>query len=133
MGEELNARGLPATVHGIVPSLSLDTYRGSRIPTDWEIIGVAGDIIRAEFIDCTGDGDYIDRGGILLDNKVSQYTWRIAKVINVGPQCHDTKPGDLIMFPNDKGIPMTNVGGKNYIFLNEARIFAFVKPKTIET
>ena len=116
-----------ALVHGVA-SLNVDTYRGSHIPADWVIDGVFGNIIRAEYADCDLTGEYIDRGGIYVDNKVSQYTWRVAKVLNVGPQCRDVKEGDYIMFPNDKGIPMTNVGKKNYIFLNEERIFAKVKP-----
>lgn len=119
-----------AKIQGIAPmGINMDSYRGSHIPDEWEITGVLGDIIRAEYIDCTEDGEYISRDGILVDNKVSQYTWRVAKVINAGPACKDVKENDLIMFPNDKGIPMTNVNGHNYIFLNEARIFAFVKAK----
>ena len=130
MVDHLKQKGLEAEVQGVAPNtLNVDTYRGSHIPRDWEITGTLGDIIRAEYVDCDEDGEYINRGGILVDNKVSQYTWRIAKVLNVGPGCKTIKDGDTIMFPNDRGIPMTNVDGHNYIFLNEERVFAFVEPK----
>lgn len=58
----------------------------------------------------------------------------------VGPACRNTRPGDIILFPNDKGLPCGEVEyikesndeardsdiftAKNGIFLSEHRIFA---------
>ncbi len=50
----------------------------------------------------------------------------------VGKRCEDLKAGDFICFPNDKGIPVSNLDVKsehftgnlkNAIFLDEKRIF----------
>ncbi len=50
----------------------------------------------------------------------------------VGKRCTDLQPGDFICFPNDKGIPVSNLDVKcdhytgvlkNAIFLDEKRIF----------
>ena len=129
--DNLSARRQEAEVHGIAPhkSIDLEMYKGQHIPVDWDIIGVTGDIIMAEYADEAGD-DLVSRGGILVNAGVSREMWRIAKIVLSGPgtseQC---KTGAYIMFPNDRGIPITKFNGKNYIFINEERIFCFVSPK----
>jgi len=128
--DNLEARGQDpqaTPIRGIAPSLNIDPYRGTHIPKEWNITGVLGNIIQAEYVDCDEKNEYIDRGGIFIDNKVSQYVWRVAKVIHIGPGVRDLAVGDHIMFPNDKGITMTNVNGHSYIFLDESRIFAKVE------
>jgi hypothetical protein len=57
-------------------------------------------------------------------------TWRIAKVILAGPDCKTVTEGDIIVFPNDKGIQVSNLNDyKNVVFLNESRIFGVCEPK----
>lgn len=115
-----NVKGLP----------QIEQYAGLSISADYEITEVLGDIIMAEYVDCSEDGELVNRGGILLNNNISQNTWRVARVLLHGSACSNIiKKNKLIMFPNDKGIKA--IAGKKkkpIVFLNEERIFAVVKP-----
>jgi hypothetical protein len=93
------------------------------------------DFVFADYIDV--DNGYIkhDSGLVTVDTSSSK-TWRKAKVLMVGPSCRETSVGDIILFPNDKGLPcgeveyVTNGGlakALNGIFLSEHRIFAALK------
>jgi hypothetical protein len=111
----------------------LEMYANMSLPADYEITEVLGDIIMAEFVDCSQDGELLMRGGILINNNMTQNTWRVAKVLIHGKGCSDIiKKGVLIMFPNDKGIKAVLPGKKKrpVIFLNEERIFGIVSQKT---
>lgn len=97
------------------------------------------DFVFADYIDV--DNGYIkhESGLVTVDTSASK-TWRKARVIMVGPACRTTRPGDIILFPNDKGLPCGEVEyikesndemrdsdiitAKNGIFLGEHRIFA---------
>jgi len=52
-----------------------------------------------------------------------------------GVGCKNTKPGDHIIFPHDKGIPISGITIEGHgelrhgIFLNEERLFGKCKPK----
>lgn len=133
MSDHLKQRGLESRVHGVAPkkSIDLDKYKGQHIPTDWNIVGVTGDILMCEYADEHGEsGEYVDRGGILVDAAMTKEMWRIGKIHLAGPGASEqAQPGTYIMFPNDRGIPITKFDGKNYIFINEERIFCFVEPK----
>ncbi len=110
----------------------IEQYSKLSLPSDYEITEVMGDIIMAEFVDCSDDGALLSRGGILINNDITQNTWRVAKVLLHGKGCSDIiKKGTLIMFPNDKGIKAVSLkkGKKPVIFLNEERIFGIVKSK----
>ena len=54
----------------------------------------------------------------------------MARVVLAGPMCKFAKPGDIVCFPDDKGIKVDNltVTGydlplRNCLFLNEQRFF----------
>lgn len=100
------------------------------------------DFVFADYIDI--DNGYIkhESGLVTVDTSATK-TWRKARVIMVGPACRATSPGDIILFPNDKGLPCGEVDyishleendlvpkqdiletAKNGIFLSEHRIFA---------
>ena len=136
--EHLDARGpgYEPVIHGIGPhkSIDLEMYTGKSIPTDWDITGVTGDIIMCEYADeADGDAEYVKRGHILLSTGATKEMWRVGKIHLAGPGVSEqAQPGAYIMFPNDKGIPITKFNGKNYIFINEERIFCFVQPKAPE-
>ena len=55
--------------------------------------------------------------------------WRQGKVILCGPNVKYAKSGDIICFPNNLGIPISNIHVKGHgilkkgIFINEQRIF----------
>jgi hypothetical protein len=93
------------------------------------------DFVFADYIDV--DNGYIkhDSGLVTVDTSSSK-TWRKAKVLMVGPSCRETSVGDIILFPNDKGLPCGEVEYvtsdglakvSNGIFLSEHRIFAALK------
>ena len=131
--EHLEQRGQEDRIYGVAPlkSIDLEMYKGQSIPTNWDIVGTTGDILMVEYADEVDGGELVDRGGILVNASVSKQMWRIGKIILSGPGASEqAQPGAYIMWPNDRGIPITKFDGKNYIFLNEVRIFCFVKPKT---
>lgn len=97
------------------------------------------DFVFADYIDM--DNGYIKHeSGLVTVDTTANKTWRKARVIMVGPSCRATSPGDIILFPNDRGLPCGEIEyikesesesssseiltAKNGIFLSEHRIFA---------
>ena len=91
------------------------------------------DFVFANYIDI--DNGFIkSASGLVTVDTSSNKTWRKARVIMVGPACRATSVNDIILFPNDKGLPAGEVEyndvdgsikvAKNGIFLSEHRIFA---------
>lgn len=108
-------------------TFKMDETGSTRIPGDWDIETPLHDIIMAEYADENAQGEVL-RDGIWLKQEITNKLWRVAKVLKMGPSCSENiKPGVLIMFPSDRGIPMITFSGKKLIFLNEERIFAIVK------
>jgi len=100
---------------------------------------VFDDILLVEFIDESFDGDSsgaIKRGSIYIPTNALNKAWRKAKVILAGPEVKYAKKGDIVMFPNDKGAPVSNMDIEGYgiikrgMFLNEQRLFGICKQKT---
>lgn len=133
--DHLESRGQEARIHGLPPdkSIDLEMYTGQHIPTNWDIVGVTGDIIMCEYADEVEGAELVDRGGIYVNAGVTKEMWRVGKIVQAGPgasaKCH--APETYVMFPNDKGIPITKFDGKNYIFINEERIFCFVAKRSV--
>jgi hypothetical protein len=106
---------------------------------DFKLTFLFDDIILVKYVDLDGEngeeGDFIKRGSIFIDPKSVQRSWRKAEVILAGPNVKHTKVGDIVMFPNDKGITISNVEIEGYgmlkkgMFLNEQRLFGICKPK----
>lgn len=126
---EENGRGsLPIENNGL-PSFNLDQMQGTTVPSDFEIVGVLGDIVMCELVDESPTGEVL-RDGIWVKPDVTHKMWRVAKITKLGPKCSSNiKVGDNVMYPSDKGLPMVSRGGKKVVFLNEERIFAIVNPK----
>lgn len=101
----------------------------------YDLCAVLDDIILAEFVDDGGSSNTIVRNGILVPVNAETNAWRIGKVILHGDGCRLVKRGDHICFPNNLGVPISNIevtdhGTVRYgIFLNEQRIFGTVKPR----
>lgn len=101
----------------------------------YNLCEVLDDIILAEFSDDGGSSNTIIRNGILVPVNAETNAWRIGKVILHGDGCRLVKKGDYICFPNNLGVPISNIeveehGTVRYgIFLNEQRIFGTVKPR----
>jgi hypothetical protein len=112
--------------------IQIENYPSESIVLDeWTLSKVLDDILMCQYIDTNEDGTQIKRGSIFIPINVSTFAWRLAKVILSGPDCKTVKTGDVVMFPNDKGLQVANLNGmKNIVFLNENRIFGVCEPKT---
>jgi co-chaperonin GroES (HSP10) len=102
---------------------------------DYALSFIFDDIILVEYIDMNSTKEGITRGGIVIPQNALKQAWRKAKVILVGPQAKYTKVGDIVIFPNNLGVTVSNmdivdVGRVDKgVFLNESRIFGICKPK----
>jgi hypothetical protein len=105
---------------------------------DYVLSKLYDDVILLEYADLvTGEetGDYILRGGIAIPIAQIHNAWRKGKVILAGPNVRFTEVGDIVVFPNNMGIPITNLEVENYgkvksgLFLNEQRMFGICKIK----
>jgi cellobiose-specific phosphotransferase system component IIB len=94
------------------------------------------DVILIEYCDIQGGdagSEYILRGGIAIPVNQIHNAWRKGRVILNGPRVQYAKVGDIVVFPNNMGIPITNLEIedhgkiKNGLFINEQRIFGICK------
>ena len=119
--------------HSVKRSLiDLDTYQNTDTFSlhGYKLNRVMDDIVLAQYVDLSKDGNTIIRNGIHIPLSQVRRTWRMARVILVGPKCNYTKPGDIVCFPDDKGIKVDNLSVTGFdssirdcIFLNEDRFF----------
>jgi hypothetical protein len=109
----------------IAGKVQLDNYLGSDINlTGWKLSKVLDDILMCQYIDVNEDGTEVKRGNLWVPINAVNFTWRLARVLLAGPDCKTVKQGDVVIFPNDKGIQVANLNGyKHIVFLNESRIF----------
>ena len=114
--------------------VQLDNYKGSYFELNgWEISSVLDDILMVQYTDINEDGDMVKRGSMWVPINAVNHVWRIGKVLLAGPNSKSGKQGDHIVFPNDRGMQVSNLNGlKHIVFLNEDRIFGIVKTKTEE-
>jgi co-chaperonin GroES (HSP10) len=104
---------------------------------DYELSMIFDDILLVEYVDDNETGE-IQRNGIFVPTNALTKAWRRAKVILAGPNAEYTKPGDIVIFPNNLGVTVANidVNGstiKRGIFLNEDRLFGICKVKDDNT
>ena len=113
---------------GLAP---IDNYENSDFELrDWELTSVLDNILVVQYADVNDSGTEIKRGGLVIPINIAQHTWRVGKVIMLGPDVVHVKLNDYVIFPNDKGIKVANLNGlKNIVFLVEKRIFGVCKPK----
>ena len=135
MSDNLQETGREAVNQGLP---EIEMYEDAKMPeTNFDIIGVLGDIIMAEFDDCNEDGTEIERDGIWININMTKSCWRSAMVLQAGPGVSKgIDVGTRIAFPNDKGIKnvqtLEDGTKRNIIFLNEERVFGILAPKTME-
>jgi len=112
--------------------IDLDTYQHTDNFSlhGYKLSKVMDDIVLAQYADLSEDGKTIERNGIYIPLSQVQKTWRIARVILAGPNCEGCKPGDIVCFPDDKGIKVDNITVAGYkdplrdcLFLSEQRFF----------
>jgi hypothetical protein len=96
---------------------------------DFELDKVLDNIILVRYVDTPDSNQTVMRNGILVPIDHTKAAWRIGQIILAGPDCKNVKVDDYVCFPNDKGIPVSNVVVrglgkiKQSIFLDETRIF----------
>jgi hypothetical protein len=105
---------------------------------DQTVTKLFDDLILAEFIDVSQDGTAIKRGDIYVPLNTAPKAWRVGTVLMKGGNCSNVELGDQIIFPSDKGVPVsgltyTDKDGntqtvKYGIFLNEERLFGACTP-----
>lgn len=102
---------------------------------DLELSFIFADILLVEYIDLSNDRDGIMRNGLYIPTNAQTKAWRKAKVILVGPNAQYTKVGDIVVFPNNLGVTISNMAIKDHgiikngVFLNEDRVFGICKSK----
>jgi len=121
----------PEQQDNIGGKVQLDNYLGHAFELDnWTLTKVLDDILMCQYIDVNDDGTEILRGSIWVPINTVNFAWRLAKVILAGPDCKTVTKGDIIVFPNDKGIKVANLNDlKHIVFLNESRIFGVCESK----
>lgn len=105
---------------------------------DYVMSKLIDDVVLIEYCDLVTDGqtgDYILRGSIAVPVNQIQNAWRKGKIILKGPNVRYVDVGEIVIFPNNMGIPITNLeveghgSVKNGLFINEQRIFGGCKIK----
>lgn len=129
---------MSANIDQLVPTKSLidlTTHSDNDFGlTDYNLCSLFDDLLLAEYVDETPDGDII-RDGVIVPANTIQRAWRVGRVILAGTGCKNVNPGDHIIFPHDKGIPISGITIEGHgqlehgIFLNEERLFGVCKPK----
>lgn len=117
--------------------IDLDNYNKGNfgIGEDFVLSHIFDDIVLVEYIDevSDGSGDAVMRGGILVPTNTLIKAWRKAQVILIGPAVKQCNVGDIVIFPNDKGVSVSNIEVEGHgklkkgIFLNEQRLFGVCK------
>lgn len=62
------------------------------------------DFVFANYIDIDNGFITDEKSGLVRAVSDTNKVWRKAKVIMVGPACRQTRVGDIVLFPNDKGL-----------------------------
>lgn len=133
---------MSANIDQLTPTeslIDLSRYTGSEFTLpDFQLTKLFDDLILAEFLDVSPDGDAIKRGDIFIPLNAAPKAWRVGVVHLLGDKCDGVEVNDMIVFPSDKGVPVTNlqytnVDGesktvKNGIFLNQERLFGVCRP-----
>ena len=87
------------------------------------------DMILVKFEDETDDGAILKRGSLFVPVNADAKAWRVGKVLLAGTSVKVATQGKYVIFPNNLGIPISNLEVDGYgelkhgIFLNEERIF----------
>jgi len=127
-----------ASIDNLAPTRSLiDLSQGGKGDfglDDYQLSFIFDDILLVEYADETSNGDEVVRNGIVVPTNTMTKAWRKGKVILAGPDTKYAKEGDIVIFPNNLGVTISNVEVtgkgkvKKGIFLNEERMFGICKP-----
>ncbi len=130
-----------ASIDLLAPQRSHIDLADRGLPTDfglddYTLTKLMDDVMLLEFCDLvsvdSGD-EYIQRGGIIIPVTQVHNMWRKGKVILKGPRVNFTEVGEIVMFPANMGVQISNVEVEGYgtvkkgLFLNEQRMFGVCK------
>ena len=132
-----------ASIDNLAPTRSLidltQKGKGDFGLEDYDLDFIFDDILLVEYVDETVQGDELVRNGIVIPTNALTKAWRKGKVILAGPEAKYVKEGDIVVFPNNMGVTISNVTvtgkgkvGKS-IFLNEERMFGICIKKDDST
>ncbi len=131
----------PVSIDILAPQRSHIDLADRGLPTDfglddYTLTKLMDDVMLLEFCDLvsvdSGD-EYIQRGGIIIPVTQVHNMWRKGKVILKGPRVNFTEVGEIVMFPANMGVQISNVEVEGYgtvkkgLFLNEQRMFGVCK------
>jgi hypothetical protein len=126
----------------LTPQASHIDLANRNLPTDFGLSDdyilskVMDDVLLVEYIDIIDDGiggQALSRGGIAIPISHVVSAWRKAKVVLIGPRVKEAKVGDIVLFPCNMGIGVTNILVEGYgkikdgYFINEQRMFGICK------
>ena len=131
----------PVPIDALKPLRSHIDLADRSLPTDfgmenYVLSKLMDDVMLLEFCDLQSGEDgveYVMRGGIAIPVAQIQNMWRKGRVIIKGPNVRYTEVGDIVMFPSNMGVQITNVEVEGYgpvnkgLFLNEQRMFGICK------
>jgi hypothetical protein len=115
----------------VTVGLDIERYdnAGFSFDDNYILSKVFGDIVLIEYNDTDESGDMVKRGSLFVPVAATRSLWRRGRVILAGPDVKHCAVGDVVMFPHDRGIAVTNalIAGygtvNNGKFLNEQRLF----------
>jgi cellobiose-specific phosphotransferase system component IIB len=130
-----------ASIDILAPQKSHIDLADRGLPTDfgldeYTLTKLMDDVMLLEFcdIESVGDGnEYVKRGAILIPTTQVHNMWRKGRVILKGPRVNFTEIGEIVMFPANMGVQISNVEVEGYgivkkgLFLNEQRMFGVCK------
>lgn len=133
----------PVSIDILKPLRSHIDLSDRSLPTDFGMENyilskLMDDVMLLEFCDLQSGEDgveYVLRGGIAIPVAQIQNMWRKGVVILKGPNVRYTEVGDIVMFPSNMGVQITNVEVEGHgkvnkgLFLNEQRMFGICKAK----
>jgi|TARA_R100001224_G_scaffold20068_1_gene9958 co-chaperonin GroES (HSP10) len=132
-----------ASIDNLAPTKSLidltQKDRGDFGIDDYDLDFIFDDILLVEYVDETDEGDEVIRNGIVVPTNALTKAWRKGRVVLAGPDTKHAKEGDIVIFPNNMGVTISNISVSNKgkvgkgIFLNEERMFGICKPKNDNT
>ena len=128
---------VPASIDILKPLTSHIDLSDRSLPTDfglenYKLSKLMDDVMLLEFCDLQSGEDgveYVMRGGIAIPVNQVHNMWRKGKVVLKGPNVRYTEVGEIVVFPANMGIQVTNIEVSGYgkidkgLFLNEQRMF----------
>lgn len=133
----------PVSIDVLAPLRSHIDLSDRSLPTDfgledYVLSKLMDDVMLLEFCDLQSGEDgveYVLRGGIAVPTTQVHNMWRKGRVVLKGPNVRYTEVGEIVVFPANMGIQVTNIEVENHgkiqkgLFLNEQRMFGICKPK----